>query len=93
MLTAYKGALYEENFKIELLQHRKTCSCLFVVSVKVSGQWYIAVYSYKVHKMKTKIISVCRRARGFKVVFRNFVLNNESSIYIYFVYCGNTISY
>ena len=46
-----------------------------------AGQWYITVYCYKVHKIKTKINhDDCRRGRDFKVVFRNFVLDNESSI-------------
>ena len=44
VLAAYKGAPYEKNFKIELLQYWKECSCTILCC---ACQWYITGYCYK----------------------------------------------
>ena len=43
VLTAYKGAAYEESFRIELLQYWKVCSAF---AVRVSGTSLFTVIKY-----------------------------------------------
>ena len=49
VLTAYKGVPYGKNFKIDIGRHA------VVQFFCCAGQWYISIYFYKVHKIKTKI--------------------------------------
>ena len=51
-LTAYKSAPYEESFEIELHNIGRHAVVQFFCC---AGQWYITVYCYQVHKIKTKI--------------------------------------
>ena len=50
-LIAYKGTPFEKNVKIELLQYYIAVVQFFCCA----DQWYITVYCYKIHKIKTKI--------------------------------------
>ena len=50
-LTAYKGATYEEGFRMDLLHRRHAV----VQILYYAGQWYNTAYCYKAHKVNTKI--------------------------------------
>ena len=46
VLTAYKGAPFEKNFKIKFLQYWKACSCAILFAVLVSGTPLLIVVKY-----------------------------------------------